>query len=444
MRKILIVFIVLAQILLFATNNNDMIAGEIANEQELCSDAEVKIGLGKNSPNSETILISNPQTDLVIGQLELAGTGENCYLNLDSIKLKINYDYNISLTNIKMYKDNNGNGVVDAEDNLLSTVESTSSGYASFSSSNPENRIWNNKKNNILFTLDAKYKEDATIQNSAKFVASIEDGGIVVSDGGTPAVKGLPVEFSTFQFEPPTGDYFIVTTGAHDPAVTAISEMNNNIPVMQIRTKSIGKANSITKFKIKIPNNAVKFGEKNGITGISLWLDTDNDGIGDIKIAEKTSFESGETTSIEFEEFSQPLSYISDEEKYIVVKVDFNMIEADPAMFGKIIILNGGIRLEDTDATIIGLPINSKPYEYSCDPNFEECSSSGNGSKEAESENDSDKEENNNDSENKQGELYGECYPNNTCNNSLVCNTTNNICLKEEPKSSSGCSVLVF
>ena len=31
----------------------------------------------------------------------------------------------------------------------------------------------------------------------------------------------------------------------------------------------------------------------------------------------------------------------------------------------------------------------------------------------------------------KQGELYGECYPNNTCNEGLICDIENNICIKD-------------
>ena len=31
----------------------------------------------------------------------------------------------------------------------------------------------------------------------------------------------------------------------------------------------------------------------------------------------------------------------------------------------------------------------------------------------------------------KQGELYGECYPNNTCNEGLICDVENNICIKD-------------
>ena len=37
----------------------------------------------------------------------------------------------------------------------------------------------------------------------------------------------------------------------------------------------------------------------------------------------------------------------------------------------------------------------------------------------------------------KQGELYGECYPNATCNNGLVCDEENNVCIKDPNGSSS-------
>ena len=151
--------------------------------------------------------------------------------------------------------------------------------------------------------------------------------------------------------------------------------MNKNIPVMQIKTKSIGKDNAINKFKFKVSSGSVKFGDKNGITGISLWLDTNNDGTGDVKIAEKTKFESGESSAISFEtaDFAQPLTYIADEEKYLVVKVDFNMVQANPAMYGKIIVPKGGITLKDSTASVYEVPLNSKVFAYECKEGDSSC-----------------------------------------------------------------------
>ena len=131
----------------------------------------------------------------------------------------------------------------------------------------------------------------------------------------------------------------------------------------------------VSIFKVKIPSTKfVNFGDKNGITGISLWLDTNDDGLGDIKIAEKTTFESGESTGITFKSdtFSQPINYIEGEEKYFVVYVDFNMAKADPAMVGKIQIPKGGLKLGE-ESNFYDLPLNSKTYTYACQEGDANC-----------------------------------------------------------------------
>lgn len=326
-----------------------------------CQDSAITASVGKNSPNSAVIFISNPQTDLVIGQLELAGRGENCYLNLDSIKFKIDVkDNNINLANIKMYKDNNSNGVVDAEDALLAKVDSLASGsYASFSPSNPENRLWNNKKNNILFTLDAAYKEGATIQNSATFTASIEkDGGVLLSDGGTPTIEGLPIDFSKFQFEPAEG--FIVTSGPHDPEVPAKSEMNKFQDVLQLRVRANGADETIKSITIKVPkSNMVTFG--NGIKRLAVYEDTDGDGKGDTELASTTSFDGTQK-----HQFSISFDVPKDTDKYITIK-------AEPALSdGEIFQIQvSAIKVSSLD--VLGLPVDSRPYEYTCNSDLEDC-----------------------------------------------------------------------
>ena len=46
-------------------------------------------------------------------------------------------------------------------------------------------------------------------------------------------------------------------------------------------------------------------------------------------------------------------------------------------------------------------------------------------------------EPDNEDSDRKQGELYGECYPNATCNQGLICDEENNVCIKDPAGSGS-------
>ena len=354
----------------------------VDNPDGMCSDAEVKLELGKNSPQSENTIIipkDNNGEPLVLGQFTLQATGceDEKVFNFNDIRLHFNTKNNskFEFSDFELIYDADGNGVYDeVVDSIVSNPDSTTKNvnYVYMSLKSNAKKYIGKSLNYFIVRAKINYK-DTEIPSNTSFNFYIEEDAVKVSSNGTAKIEDNGgIEFATFFLEP-TGDYFIVTSGPHDPAVPAIAEMNSDIPVMQIRTKSIGKANSIKKFKIKVPNSAVKFGEKNGITGISLWLDTNNDGTGDTKIAEKTSFEPDETTSIEFEEFSQPLSYIADEEKYIVVKVDFNMIEADPAMFGKISVPKAGISLEVSGASVYELPLNSKVFAYECKEGDSSC-----------------------------------------------------------------------
>ena len=325
-----------------------------------CKDSAVTAAQGKNSLNSETIFIGNPQTDLVIGQLELAGNGEKCYFNLEAVKLKINVnDNNIQISDLKMYNDANSNGVVDEGDVLMASTDNLSSGYALFSASNPENRLWSNRKNNVLFTLNAKYKDDAQISNSAYFAPSIErDGGITLSDGGKPTIEGLPVVFSKFQFEPDKA--FIVTKGMHDPEVPAKSEMNRFRDILQIRVKANGADETVKKMTLKVPKNSfVSFGK--GITKLAIYEDTDNDGIGDTELASTTDFEGLQRHQFKFS-FDVP----QNTDKYLTVKAELALSDGETAQ----------IQVSAVDVNelpVLGLPIDSRPYEYLCDPKLEDC-----------------------------------------------------------------------
>jgi hypothetical protein len=192
------------------------------------------------------------------------------------------------------------------------------------------------------------------------------ENSIEISDQGTAMVSPNEVEFATFMLEP-TGDFFIVTIGPKDPPVPAFSEINSNIPVIQLKTKATMRPNTIDKFSIKIPSAGgyVKFGEENGISEISLWIDANKDGKGDTKVAEMTKFATVSTT-VTFDDFIQPISYLEGEEKYLVVNVKFNMVKVDDPMAGRIEIPNTGIKLSDDEASVVELPIRSKVFTYEC------------------------------------------------------------------------------
>ena len=353
----------------------------VDNPELMCSAPAVELAIGKNSPQSDNSIIiakDNGGQPLVVGQftLQASSCDEEKVFNFDAISVHFDtkQDNNFSFSDFEIIYDADGNGVYDeAFDTVINDGMDLHSNYVFLPLKKNLKKYVGKALNYFLIRARVDYRGKDIAANTS-FHFFLEEGDVRVNaDSKDATVANEKQDFATFYLEP-TGDFFIVTTGSHDPAVPAISEMNNNIPVMQIRTKAVSKENTIKEFKIKNPNTSkfVRFGDKNGITGISLWLDTNNDGKGDIKLAEKTAFEAGEATSMTFNSFTQPISYIAGEEKYFVIYVDFNMAKAEPPMAGKIQIPKGGIKLE-AESNYYELPLNSKTYTYACQEGDANC-----------------------------------------------------------------------
>ena len=285
----------------------------VDNPELMCNDAAVELGLGKNSPQSDNSIIIPKDKDgqpLVLGQftLQSTGCGDEKVFNFDAVSVNFDTkrDTKFIFSDFELIYDADGNGVYDeAVDSIINIIDSTtinSSNYVYFPIKRTAKKYVGKSLNYFLVRAKVDYVdpnlkegEKTEIAANTSFRFFLAEGDVRINTeikDSKAKVSNENIDFATFFLEP-TGDFFIVTTGAHDPAVPAVSEMNKNIPVMQVKTKSISKENTITQFKVKIPSTTkyVKFGDKNGIEGISLWLDTNNDGIGDIKIAEKTVFD---------------------------------------------------------------------------------------------------------------------------------------------------------
>ena len=258
-----------------------------------------------------------------------------------------------------MYRDNNGNGIVDSSDTLLATSDAISSGYLSFSPS--ANRM-NNIKSNILFTLDAEVAEGTSISNSTTFSSSIEEGGIVVKDGGTPVVKDLPIKFTKFQFEPEKG--FIITKGPHDPEVPAKSQMNSFHDVLQLRLLAKGADEILKRITVHVPKSQyANFGS--AIKKLVVYEDTDNDGKGDKELMSTTSFDSTQN-----HKFNLNLEVPENTEKFLTIAAELSLSENETFQIQ--------ISAANTDKLdVYGVPVNSKPYTYSCEPGDEDCGDNG-------------------------------------------------------------------
>lgn len=324
-----------------------------------CKDSDVTISVGKNSPLSDIIFIA-PQENLVLGQVALAAaSGGDCYFNLSKVKLKVKVDdTNISISKIRLINDVDGNGVADAGEAQLGTADLKNE-YADFSSTDPANRLWGNKINNIIFIADASYMEGETISRNASFTPSIEEAGITLADDGTVKSSGLPLSFSKFQFEP--DDAFIVTKGPNDPAVPAKNEMNGTHDILQLRVISKGSADAIKTMKIKVPKSTMAaFG--GGIASISIYEDTNNDGKGETKIATATSTDTGQSHL-----FKVSIPVEADVAKYLTLRADLNLSD------GEYFQLQVFSVDTESDKDVLGTPVTSKEYSYTCDPMYEEC-----------------------------------------------------------------------
>lgn len=371
---------------------NGMICEEffcVDDPSKTCLNSTVAFDLGKNSPISEgsEIIIpkDNNQQPLVVGQftLKVANCTQDKFFNLDAVTVHFDTDgdKNFQFTDLELVHDLDGNGVVDPTDKVISNGTVTDN-YVKFyvppkdSTDKSLKKINGELLNYFIVRTKVNYTEDE-IKSGTTFNFYLESAtSIEVSDLGTAFVETNDVEFASYMLEP-TGDFFVVTIGPNDPPVPALSEMNNDIPVLQLRTKALTKANTISTFKVKVPSAGgyVKFGEKNGIEAISLYLDSNKDGIGNVKVAEITKFDNI-TTTIVFDTFLQNLSYLAGEEKYLVVYLKLNMAstpEGTDPMSAKIEIPNGGIGLSDRSVDTVELPIKSKEFVYECEDGDVNC-----------------------------------------------------------------------
>lgn len=345
-----------------------------------CFNSTADFAVGKNSPQSggTEIIVSknNDGESLIVGQFTVMVNNctEDKYFNIDSVVVhfETDNDKKFVFKDLELIHDANGNGVADTDDQIVAS-DQVINNYVKFFMNN-QKPFEDRKKypgktlNYFLIRTKLDYNSEEIPRNTTFNFYIESETSISISDQGTTVVSPGDVEFAKFMLEP-TDDFFIVTTGLKDASVPPITEMNNDIPVLQLRTKAIKRANSITKFTVKVPVSGgyVKFGEKNGIEGISLWIDSDKDGKGNVKVAEMTSFNVA-TSSVIFENFLQPLSYLEGEEKHLVINLDFDMVKKSDGsvMAGRIEISNGGVTLSDKGATVIELPVKSKEFAYEC------------------------------------------------------------------------------
>jgi hypothetical protein len=350
-----------------------------------CYNSTGEFKLGKNTPLDMIIPKDNNDVPLIAGQftVQVNNCEENKFFNLDLVSIEINRnnDTKFQFSDLELFHDVNGNGVVDDGDRKIASADLDGTTAKFFPGIIDGERISGFKKysgstlNYFIVRTKVDYSSEE-ITRGTKFNFTIESSSAIeISDQGTAFMSGTNIDFAEFTLEP-TGEFFIVTRGAKDPAVPGYKEINSDIPVLQMKTKSATRANEITRINVRVaPGSYVKFGEKNGITGLSLFVDSNGDGQGNFEIARIDKFD-GISSSVFFTDFTQKLTYAPGEIKHLVIKAKFNMKdveEGEKPMAAKINIPNGGITLSDTAPTIYELPLLSKEFVYQCAPGDPDC-----------------------------------------------------------------------
>ena len=328
---------------------------------DLTKGATVTFGEGVNSPSNgdSVILIPSPSEGIVLGQFYLLAEGnEGKSYNFNELTLKFRAENDINAKNFKLFKDNNGDGKVDAGDTEIAVTESPKNSYVTFNVSEANRLTASNIKNHFIITTDASTSSDA---RSGKFNMIIEGPeSFKISDSGTVEVKGSTIDFVEYRFEPNEG--FIITKGTNDPKVPSYKDFNGEHEMLQVRTKSKGTADSVKAIKLKIPNNYVKFGE--GIKSVSIILDKDKDGLqsaNDEVITKITNFEDPSVLNIK--DLQDLLQYEENEEKFLVFKCEFKMSVGEKA---KIQISSVDVK---SGNPVVEVPVSSNEFVYECDKN---------------------------------------------------------------------------
>ncbi len=345
----------------------------VADPDQFATGVEVEFALGKNSPaNSSPIYIPSPSNGLVVGQFTIIGNLPGVFgkiFNLDSVKVKFDLaGQAVHLNNIKLVHDKNGNGVWDSGEPEIGSTSGLSSNYANFLIPVPSRAFAVNTLHYFIVVADAAY-QGATIPLNATFKGSIPDNThILASDaGGNATVKNNNVQFATFAFDP-SQNYFIFTKGPHDPSVLPPAQMTGVIPLLQIRAAATDQGNAIQRISLRTISGSVAFGE--GIDKITLFLDADNNGVGDIPLA-TPSFEKG-TALIEIN-LPEPVSFTAGETKYLVLHGELSLDGNEQATLE---IPQAGVTLAST-SHIAELPVQSRTFTASCAVGDETCSGGG-------------------------------------------------------------------
>ena len=348
--------------------NQDCVDGQCVNipPGDLCNNTYLEYRIGDMSPSNGTadIIVPSPSNGLVMAQLAVKGTcgDSNKSFSLSMLRARFVYETNVVLTNLKLIKDLDNNGVESGGDITVATVSALDDKYAEFAIDEAQRVLATGADHHFLIVADAVYAV-ASVPAETTFLANIEGKASFIANdanGNMTNILDQSIDFAEFMFEPSSGA-FIFTKGPKEPAEPAAKDLNENaIPIMHIRAKSLDGDNQIRSIEVERTGSSIGFGE--GIESVSIWEDTNVDGIGDsLLVTSGTLTELVESYLFDGINNNPSFQFADKQERYYVVMVSFNL-KADTT--AQLQIPRLGVKLVN-NKTIIELPIQSRSYQCS-------------------------------------------------------------------------------
>ena len=333
--------------------------------------AAITLSAGENSPSSlgaDRIFVTNPATDLVLGQLAVnsyAGGGEGKLYFITELAADISlYPSSLTFGNFKLVYDANGNGIADPSERVVS--EGVPEGYSiKFEIDQRYQAFKMNQVENLLII--GSFSTESELNDFAKFNATVRSSYIKTKTytGEGAVAETAPIAFPSFSFEPGQG-YFLFTAGKHFPKAPVWTEMNKEHEIMQLKLKALDGANELSALKIELYGTAVSFG--NGVEKITLCTDPNGSGKCGEVIAELSDFAEPQQ-SVSFQIPAGKVSLNEGEEKYLVVKADINFYKDQVTYF---YITEADVVLK-TRQKIAGPTVKTDSFKYSCKEDDPDC-----------------------------------------------------------------------
>ncbi len=335
--------------------DNDSISGE------LTKDIQLIVKKGSNSP-VDTI-IESPAKDLVISQIAVSAkdvaANKDKYYKFSDLKIQyrnINSDNSLSVSNYRLISDANGNGKVDAGENVLATEKLADAGsFVSFVLEGMPKFKISESPNNFIIVADIAYagKVEKIVSFDTRLVNA---ANIVFKDSGTPVVTLDPtsgIDFATFKLE--KDNVFIFTNGVNiESKAGKEAAASTLMPVMHIRVKDkTGKTGqAINSISVNILDDETKTYFGDGVISVGLYKSNESGEVLDV-ITE------GVVASNQKADFTGLNEKIApNTNTYFIVQAKLLLSSTQTAQFA----INEGDVILAVSTNIEGLPVESNIY----------------------------------------------------------------------------------